>query len=180
MAGKAGQGEAGLGEAGQAWEMPERRKTMVYKWKDGSHHKVSAQVAGEVCAALEERGELNAQNLVDVSRPEDAPLHDEFTWNNDVAAELWRTEQARKIIQHISLKTETPTPVRAFFNIEVKSPNYESLNAIVKHEDKYAALLKTALRELEAFRRKYMMLSELELVMQAIEDVEKAASDGNH
>lgn len=155
---------------------------MVYKWKDGSHHKVSAQIAGEVCAALEERGELNAQNLVEVSRPEDAPLHSEFEWDNDVAAELWRTKQAQTLIAHIALKTETPTPVRAFFNIEVKSPNYEALNTIVKHEDKYAALLKTALRELEAFRRKYMMLAELEQVMKAIEEAEKAAlrqQDGN-
>ena len=148
---------------------------MVYKWKEGSHHKVSAQIAGEVCAALEERGELTAQNLVEVSRPEDAPLHEEFTWDNDVAAELWRKHQAQHIISHISLKTETPTPVRAFFNIEVKSPNYESLNTIVKHEDKYDALLRTALRELEAFRRKYRMLAELEQVMKAIEDAEKAA-----
>ena len=153
---------------------------MVYKWKEGTRHKVSAQIAGEVCAALEERGELSAQNLVEVSRPEDAPLHNEFEWDNDIAAELWRTKQAQTLIAHIALKTETPTPVRAFFNIEVKSPNYESLNAIVKHEDKYSALLQTALRELEAFQRKYAMLSELEQVMEAIEEAKKAASDGNH
>lgn len=146
---------------------------MVYKWKEGTRHKVSAQIAGEVCAALEERGELSAQNLVEVSRPEDAPLHSEFEWDNDVAAEMWRTKQAQTLIAHIALKTETPTPVRAFFNIEVKSPNYEALNTIVKHEDKYAALLQTALRELEAFQRKYSMLSDLEEVMQAIEKVKK-------
>lgn len=146
---------------------------MVYKWKEGTRHKVSAQIAGEVCAALEERGELSAQNLVEVSRPEDAPLHSEFEWDNDVAAEMWRTKQAQTLIAHIALKTETPTPVRAFFNIEVKSPNYEALNTIVKHEDKYAALLQTALRELEAFQRKYSMLSDLDEVMQAIEKVKK-------
>lgn len=152
---------------------------MVYKWKEGSRHKVSAQIAGEVCAELEERGELSAQNLVEVSRPEDAPLHEEFEWNDDVAAELWRTNQAQHIISHITLKSETQTPVRAFFNLEVKSPIYESLNAIVKHEDKYATLLQTALRELEAFQRKYLMLSELDKVMEAIEEAKKAASAAN-
>lgn len=148
---------------------------MVYKWKEGSRHKVSAQIAGEVCAELEGRGELSAQNLVEVSRPEDAPLHDEFEWDNDVAAELWRTKQARLLIAHIAIKAETPAPVRAFFNIEVKSPVYESLNTIVRNEDKYAALLQTALRELESFQRKYSMLAELDKVMQAIEEAKNAA-----
>ena len=155
---------------------------MVYKWKDGSRHKVSAQIAGEVCASLEEKGELNAQNLVEVSRPENAPLHNEFTWNNDLAAELWRKNQAQHIISHIVLETQEQTPIRAFFNIEVRSPNYESISVITKQEDKYAALLRTALSELEAFKRKYIMLSELDRVIKAIEEAKNAAQrqlDGN-
>lgn len=152
---------------------------MTYKWKDGSQHKVSAQIAGEVCAELEERGELNAQNLVDVSRPEEAPLHDEFEWNDDIAAELYRKTQAYAIIRHLSINTETKAPVRAFFNIEIRSNQFESIETIIQQEDKYSKLLKQALNELEAFQRKYQMLTELQEVFDAIEK-SKTANCGNN
>ena len=38
-----------------------------YEWREGSKHKVSAQVAGEVCAGLEQDGRLTAKDLVEVS-----------------------------------------------------------------------------------------------------------------
>jgi len=149
---------------------------MIYKWKEGSHHKVSAQIAGEVCADLEERGELTAENLVDVSRPEEAPLHGEFEWDDDIAAELYRKTQASAIIRHIAVKTEEKTPLRAFFNLEVKAKEYESIQTIIRQEDKYSALLATALMELEAFKRKYQMLSELQDVFDAIMTAQKNAA----
>lgn len=154
---------------------------MTYKWKEGSQHKVSAQIAGEVCAELEERGELNAQNLVDVSRPEDAPLHDEFEWDDDVAAELYRKTQAGSIIRHLAVNTESKAPVRAFFNLEIRSNQFESIQAIIREEDKYSKLLKQALNELEAFQRKYQILTELQEIFDAITVVkQKSVSCGNN
>ena len=154
---------------------------MTYKWKEGAQHKVSAQIAGEVCAELEERGELNAQNLVNVSRPEDAPLHDEFEWDDDVAAELYRKTQAGSIIRHLAVNTETKAPVRAFFNLEIRSNQFESIQAIIREEDKYSKLLKQALNELEAFQRKYQILTELQEIFDAITDVkQKTASCGSN
>lgn len=149
---------------------------MIYKWKEGSQHKVSAQIAGEVCEVLEKNGELNAQNLVDVSRPEDAPLHDEFEWDDSIAAEMYRKTQAGAIIRHLAIETETVTPVRAYFPIEVKSNKYEHIETIIRHEDKYAVLLKQALRELEAFQRKYQMLSELQELFDVITGIKNATS----
>ena len=154
---------------------------MTYKWKEGSQHKVSAQIAGEVCAELEERGELNAQNLVDVSRPEDAPLHDEFEWDDDVAAELYRKTQAGSIIRHLAVNTESKAPVRAFFNLKIRSNQFESIQAIIREEDKYSKLLKQALNELEAFQRKYQILTELQEIFEAITVVkQKSVSCGNN
>lgn len=146
---------------------------MVYKWASGAIHKVSAQVAGEVCAELEERGELSAENLVEISRPEDAPLHDEFEWDDSIAAEKYRNAQAGAVIRHLTVSVESKAPTRAYFHIEVKQPCYESVHAIIQNEDKYAALLKQALRELEAFQRKYNTLTELKPVFDAITLLEK-------
>ena len=148
---------------------------MVYKWRPGYQHKVSAQTAGEVCKALEEEGRLTAATLVDESRPEDAPLHAEFEWNDSVAAEEYRKHQARNVIGSI-IEVISPdvVPTRAFFNIVRREANYESIHTIITDEDKRQALLSKALSELRAFEAKYSTLSELCAVFDAIRNVEVA------
>lgn len=149
---------------------------MAYKWKPGYHARVSAQVAGDVCADLEQNGELSAANLVEVSRPEDAPLHGAFDWNDAIAGENWRKHQARCIIQSIVVVSDADNstasdPVRAFFCIQTTEPNYESINAIVKQPDKYADLLRTAIKELQAFSKKYKKLKELSAFCESIDQL---------
>lgn len=148
---------------------------MVFKWKSGSYHKVSAQTAGEVCKALEEEGRLTAGDLVEESRPEDAPLHEEFEWDDTVAAEEYRKSQARHIINHIvEVVSPEVVPTRAFFNIVQKEANYESVRTIIADEDKRKALLNKALAELHAFEMKYSSLVELTEVFDAIDNLDIA------
>lgn len=90
---------------------------MIYQWKPGSRFKVDANTAGAVCGQLEAAGNLSAKSLLDASRPEDAPLHSEFEWNDSIAAEKFREGQARNIINHlvVRLDEKPDTPVRGFF-----------------------------------------------------------------
>lgn len=76
---------------------------MVYKWKTGSVIKADAQVAGEVCEGLKNTVGLTKKNLVDASRAEDAPLHNSFEWDDAVAAESYREEQAGYIIRSLTV-----------------------------------------------------------------------------
>lgn len=142
---------------------------MVYQWKEGARISFPAQIAGRVCAALEEQNALTAQRLVDESRPEDAPLHDAFEWNDTIAAEEWRKHTARHIINSLVIREETQAPVRAFFNIRAEGSSYQSIHAIIKQPDKMDCLLGEAYAEMEAFRRKYAMLEQLRGVMDAID-----------
>jgi len=149
---------------------------MVFKWKPGSHHKVDAQIAGEVCKALEEEGRLTAGDLVEESRPEEAPLHSEFEWDDSIAAEEFRKQQARVMIATI-IEVISPdiVPTRAFFNIVHKESNYESVRTIIADEDKRKVLLAKALSELHAFEQKYSTLLELTEVFTAIDNMEVAS-----
>ena len=142
---------------------------MVYQWKEGARISFPAQVAGTVCAALEEQNALTAQRLVDESRPEDAPLHAAFEWNDTIAAEEWRKHTARHIINSLVIREEAQVPVRAFFNIRAEGSSYQSIHAIIKRPDKMDCLLGEAYAEMEAFRRKYAMLEQLRGVMDAID-----------
>ena len=146
---------------------------MVYKWKTGYGHKVKADVAGKVCEELESNGGLTAKRLVEASKPKSAPLHNEFEWNNTKAAELYREQQGRNIINSIEIVVEEKPAVRAFFNINVnESRSYEHIDTIVQDEDKTQALLDMALAELEAFRNKYDSIREyIGVVMDDIDNV---------
>lgn len=148
---------------------------MVYSFKSGSHIKADAQAAGEMCEKLAAEGRLTARDLVEENRPESAPLHNEFEWNNDVAAESWREHQARHIIGCLVIKAEKKEPVRAFFNIQRSEPTYSHIESILQSRDEAESLLRTALAELTAFERKYAMLKELTAVFEAIDEVQKGA-----
>ena len=134
---------------------------MTYQWKSTSRIKTNAQTAGEVCEALEKTVGLTAKTLLDASRPEDAPLHNEFEWNDSVAAEKYREDQARYIIRMLCIESEqkdTP-PVRAFFTISPESP-YENIQRIVSNPEKRTSLLEMAFAEFKAFEAKYKAVSE--------------------
>ena len=147
---------------------------MVYKWKDAARIKSDAQTAGEICEKLERNGGLTAKRLVDESRPEDAPLHKEFEWDDATAAEAYREEQARYIIRSLIVQPEETKNevVRAFFPM-AEQKVFESLPVILSDAKKTNALLEMALRELKAFELKYSTLSQLTPVFEAIKEVRK-------
>lgn len=147
---------------------------MVYEWKTGSRHKVSPAVAAEVMDRLAEEDRLNAQELVDESRPEDAPLHNEFEWDDSIAAEKYREGQGMAIIRHLVVRIEANRqeyPTRVYFKVQKEAPTYEPITMILKDKDKTAMLLEQAKRELMAFKAKYAGLKELAVVIKAIDSV---------
>jgi hypothetical protein len=143
----------------------------IYKWKEGTRANVSAQDAGEVCAALEAQGNLTPAALVDASRPEDAPLHRAFVWDDAVAAEKYREVQAGHIIRCIEVEiTSESAPTRAFVPVIVQpeARGYSSIESVLVVKDAREELLARAYDELAAFERKYRNLSELAGVFAAI------------
>lgn len=139
-----------------------------YSWKKGSRNSVPAQIFGEV---LESLPEVTAAALVDASRPESAPTHKMFDWDNESAAEKYRQHQARVYISAICVEYETAKePQRAYFNIYEGDAEYRAIAAIKDSEEDTQALLGLALRELRTFKNKYAILKkELADVFAAID-----------
>lgn len=140
---------------------------MVYQWKPGARIRADAQEAGEILNRLEREGRLSAKGLLDESRPEDAPLHKEFEWNDGVAAENWREHQARHIIGSILVIPEKSEPVRGFFKIERSDNRYESIQTILESSDKTNLLLEEAFKEFARMEMKYKTLDRLQRVWDA-------------
>lgn len=152
---------------------------MAYQYKPWARYKTPADVAGQVMNDLAKQNNLNAKALVDVSRPEDAALHNEFEWNDSIAAEKWRMQEARVLIDAVVLVVEEAevAPVRAFVQVEEQS-NYEPIHVILKDENKTEQLLQRALTELNAFRNKYRSLEIFKKLFDEIDRIEKHV-DGN-
>lgn len=148
---------------------------MTYQWKSTSRIKTNAQTAGEVCEALEKTVGLTAKTLLDASRPEEAPLHNEFEWNDSVAAEKYREDQARYIIRMLCVTSEKKDapPVRAFFTISPESP-YENVQRIVSNPEKRTSLIEMVFAEFKAFEAKYSAVTELAPVFMAFHSIEAA------
>ena len=146
---------------------------MTYSFRPGSRIKADPQVAGEMCERIrEEYGELTAENLLDENRPEDAPLHKAFEWNDSIAAEEYRKSQARHIINSlITIAEPDMPPVRAYMNVELSSPDYKPIWILLSNMDDYANMLNTALREFRAFEAKYRNLSELKPLFDAASEI---------
>ena len=147
---------------------------MAICWRRGSAFKVDASIAKQVMDGLAEEGRLTPSDLVEVSRPKNAPLHDEFEWDDKVAAEKWREETGRLMISNIVIVPDEqpdPQPTRVYFNIERGTKEYIPTEIIFSDEAKKQRLLEIALRELQSFREKYKTLNELAGVMTAIDEV---------
>lgn len=147
---------------------------MVFSYKKGAVMKAPAQIAGEVCLQLEQSGGLTPERLLESSRSVNAPLHDEFEWNDSLAAEKWRTEQAADIIRHIVVEIDgqsEPQEIRAFFNLSRHEHEYISINIIQESEDQYNRLKEIAVMEFKALKKKYEMILELTHLYKIIDNL---------
>lgn len=148
---------------------------MAISWVKGSCFKAKAEVAKQVMDELAAEGRLSPAELVEVSRPKDAPLHqDFFDLNDKQAAQKYREYRATVMIASIVVtqdKEEEAKPVRAFFNIERGTHEYIPTEIIMSDDAKKERLLDIAKRELVSFRSKYISLTELAGVMNAIDEL---------
>jgi hypothetical protein len=53
----------------------------------------------ELLTVREQHGKLTPQLVVDTARDPDHPLHSRFEWDNEVAGEAWRRQQAHELIR---------------------------------------------------------------------------------
>lgn len=133
-----------------------------YEFKKASQIRADAQKTGELCKQLENTVGLTAKNLLDASRDENALLHNEFEWDNEIAAEKYRENQARHIINCLVVVSEEEPeaePVRVFCKVEDNSGStYRSVATVIQQPDLYSQLLESAIKDLCVFKKKYETL----------------------
>lgn len=112
--------------------------------------------------------------VVDLARNPRTELHKCFDWDNDVAAEKWRKQQARLICISLTVTVEKqPGIVQTYRLIQHDREEgvYKPVALTVRQPDEYDRLLKQAKDELASFRKRYQSIKELSEVIEEIERV---------
>jgi hypothetical protein len=130
-------------------------------------YKADANLAYEEISKLEN---ITPQNVVNLARSENSVLHNDFEWDDAIAGEKYRNEQARQMIRmFVFTPVEEKSEPTRVFQITTATSVYEPVTMILKNEDEYQSLLKRAKMELRAFKRRYENLVELETIFAEID-----------
>jgi hypothetical protein len=135
---------------------------MVYRW--AARLRGNAQACGEELERLqaENNGRLETKMVVQTARDESNPLHRCFEWNDDLAAERYRENQARMVIRSIRIVSENDEGqkdlVRCFVNVDATEEEAQSYVAVTRIADD-AELFERAriqfLKDMHAFETRY-------------------------
>lgn len=137
-------------------------------WKFKNLYKADAE---KVSKEIESISNATPVTILEYARNENTELHKCFEWDNTVAAEKYRLQQARNIVCSLVYqeeKKEEPTKLRVFYS-STKTNTYQPTKVLVRNEDSYKELLMRAKSELRAFKNKYKMLTELEDIFKLID-----------
>lgn len=156
------------------------------RWRPGFHAKVNADVAFDELERIREEsgGTLVPQGVVDASREEEAPLHPQFEWNDHLAAEAHRRQEARSMMRSIvvipSVPEERPRPQYVQVNVESSGEStepevrvYVPVVDAMKDPDLRRQVLERALGEQRSWERRYKDYEELAAIFIARQETER-------
>lgn len=150
---------------------------MVFEWGP-KHYSVDAGVVARIVIKLEKKyGICPPDALVQAGSRENSPIHRLFTWEDEIAAQKWRRQEARMIIDSIRIvQEETGEQVQAFYNVKVTQgeevhQGYVSMSVVAEDPELQEQAIEDALRYLKAFQRRYRHLKALSGVFEAIDQL---------
>lgn len=113
------------------------------------------------------RGILRAEDLVTLASAEEHPLHGLFEWDDSIAADLYRSTQARTYISYVRFETPKGNTLPVYVNVRITDQNgnkdrgYITLDRAMTDVTLREQILSGALRELQHWEGKYKEYQEL-------------------
>tara|TARA_R100001086_G_scaffold57374_1_gene26082 strand:+ start:229 stop:720 length:492 start_codon:yes stop_codon:yes gene_type:complete len=156
---------------------------MEYAWKEGVRFKTNANDAGVYLQGIRDRfGEITPQLVLKEARHKDSVIHQDFEWNDDKAATLYRLDTARRIIRNLRVVSEgevTDEPV--FVHVTVGDRKYyERTDLAVESPDIWAQVMKEEKTRLEATRNRVKHLTNVEKNGSRIQITNSVLTSLNH
>jgi hypothetical protein len=143
---------------------------LSYTFKDGpvtikNSRKADPQKIGAALAKIAEqqKGRLTPPAVVEAARDQKHPLHRYFEWDDQIAAESYRMDQARVLIRSVRIvRDDDEEPAPAFLSVTDKGGvSYRTLKDVMDSADLQNSVLVSAERDLAAFEKRYRVLSDI-------------------
>jgi len=139
-----------------------------------------AQEIGEAIEDLQDKigAEVKPSHLLDAARSKSHRLHSYFEWNNSVAAEKYRNEQAKDMIRSVVIIIETPigpTETRAFVSVKSETEDgrrFVTVAQAMSNENYRNQAIEEALKKARFWRSQYKKYTELAPIFEAIDSYE--------
>jgi hypothetical protein len=126
-------------------------------------------------------GDATAQVVYEDARKKRSPLHSFFEWDDAVAAEAYRLDQAEYIVRSIHRVVKhddgSEEEVLAFHSVVVVRPDataertYATLARVLSEEELRSQILARAMHEFEQWRKRYNQYQELAPLFKVYEKV---------
>lgn len=141
---------------------------MSAQWKLNGIFKANAEIVDEEIKSL---SEITPNNMVEFAKNNpDSELYKCFEWDDTIAAQKYRLQQANKILTFLVYpKTREDLPTVRKYQVTTTAHVFEKTKKFLVNQNEYEALLKRALAELQAFKQRYQTLVELQDVISAID-----------
>ncbi len=126
--------------------------------------KADPQMIGDTLDSIRMKagGELKPGRIVEEATAAEHPLHPFFEWDDKVAADGYRLDQARTIVRSIRVEVADEPPMPAFISITgANGVSYRSLGDVQRSSDLQRALLRQADCDLAAWEMRYRALRDV-------------------
>jgi hypothetical protein len=133
----------------------------------------------------ERTGDLVPQQIVEEARPQNAPLHSHFNWDDGDAARRYRLGQAVRLIKLVRVKrvgdrSVPPKAVPEYFKVtKEEGRKYAHVSEVMSDVDLRRGVVQAAWQRLIAWRRQYSNISELSAIHDAIDQAAAQAVAGS-
>lgn len=124
-------------------------------------------IRDQLLAIRDRHGQLTPTIVVDEARDGTHPLHDRFEWDDAIAGEAWRREQAHELIRSARIvykQADDKSPersVRAFHAVRnEKGYLYEPAEAVAADQFIVKLVLADMQREWQTMKRRYDQFAE--------------------
>lgn len=152
----------------------------MYQSKSSSFTDKDANTIGIFLEQNFPKGQFTPKQVVDAARPKNSPIHKYFEWNNSRAAELYRISQARKMVTCVVAVIDSIPEAPFYVNVKIqKNRTYIRTDQANKIPDIWSQVLKTALEELLAWKRRYEKFKQLSPVIRAINKIHRTINTTN-
>lgn len=151
--------------------MIERKIGGKFSWRVGGfNYKADANKVGKEIELITEK---TPENIVDYARNEKTELHKIFEWNDSIASELYRKQQATTMLNNLVyiVREDIGSPakeIKAFVNTK-KNEEYKPIEYVLKSPTEYNRMLEKATARLKAVRNQYSELIELKDIYDLID-----------